>query len=301
MRRRLRFFAVISGLLASVAGGILISPLFRAASAQQNGAQLSAAAQRQIAALLAEKNSRSSAEKKLDSQLLYAIKARRGDPVTSGGEVRSLRTAEGIAKTDAQDRVLVDIKGDPAKQVIESIGKVGGEVVYANLRAGSVRARIPFNSLEALASVSAVKSVRPPAMPKTQRQLTGPRGARLNPTASAFRVSQPLQAGMLPDFHQRAMNIRTQLSSALARAGAATLNRSTVARELQGPVTNAGAVTSQGDRAHRAAEARNFFGVTGAGVKIGVLSDSVDFLARSIASGDLPPDVTVLPGQSGLP
>jgi subtilisin-like proprotein convertase family protein len=301
MRRRLRFFAAISGLLALVAGGILISPMFRAASAQQNGAQLSAAAQRQITALLAEKNSRSSAEKKFDSQLLYAIKARRGNPMTAGGEVHSLRTAEGVAKTDAQDRVLVDIKGYPAKEVIENIGKVDGEVVYANLRAGSVRARIPFNSLEALASVPAVKSVRPPAMPKTQRQMTSTRGTGLNPTASAFRVSQPLQAGTLLDFQQRAMNIRTQLSSALTRAGAATLNRSAVARELQGPVTNVGSVTSQGDTAHRAAEGRNFFGVTGAGVKIGVLSDSVDFLAQSIASGDLPPDVTVLPGQSGVP
>ena len=62
-----------------------------------------------------------------------------------------------------------------------------------------------------------------------------------------------------------------------------------------------GAATTQGEVAHRASEARNFFGVTGAGVNIGVLSDSVDFLAQSIASGDLPADVTVLPGQSGVP
>jgi subtilisin-like proprotein convertase family protein len=301
MRRRLRFFAAISLLLALAAGGLLISSLFRAASAQQNGAQLSAEAQRQIKALLNEKKSRSSAEKKLDSQLLYAMKARRGEPLTAGGEVRSLRTAEGIVKTDAQDRVLVDIKGYPAKEVIETIGKIGGEVVYANLRAGSVRARIPFDSLEAIAGVPAVKSVRPPAMPKTQRQLEGTRGARLNPTASPSRVSRSSPAGLTPDFRQRAMNIRTQLSSALTRAGAATLNGSAVTRGLQGPVANAGTVTSQGDTAHRVADGRNFFGNTGAGVKIGVLSDSVDFLAQSIASGDLPPDVTVLPGQSGVP
>ena len=68
-----------------------------------------------------------------------------------------------------------------------------------------------------------------------------------------------------------------------------------------GPVTNAGPTSSEGDTAHRAAEARNFFGVSGAGVSIGVLSDSVDFLAASQASGELPADVTVLPGQSGVP
>jgi uncharacterized repeat protein (TIGR01451 family) len=56
--------------------------------------------------------------------------------------------------------------------------------------------------------------------------------------------------------------------------------------------------TSEGDVAHRAAEARNFFGVNGAGVKICVLSDGVDSLAALQASGDLPA-VDVLPGEAG--
>jgi hypothetical protein len=55
---------------------------------------------------------------------------------------------------------------------------------------------------------------------------------------------------------------------------------------------------SQGDVAQRADTARATFGVTGAGVKICVLSDSVDKLAQVQATGDLPA-VTVLPGQSG--
>lgn len=60
-----------------------------------------------------------------------------------------------------------------------------------------------------------------------------------------------------------------------------------------------GSVNTQGDATHRAAQARSTFGVTGAGVKIGVISDSVRFLERSQASGDLP-NVTVIPGQSGI-
>ncbi len=59
--------------------------------------------------------------------------------------------------------------------------------------------------------------------------------------------------------------------------------------------------TSEGDVAHNAALARSTFGVNGAGVKIGVLSDSVDYLATVRKSGDLPA-VTVLqnaPGNSG--
>ena len=64
---------------------------------------------------------------------------------------------------------------------------------------------------------------------------------------------------------------------------------------------SAGAAATAGEVAHRVQDARHFFGVTGAGVKIGVLSDSVDYLEQSQASGDLPYDVTVLYGESGKP
>lgn len=59
--------------------------------------------------------------------------------------------------------------------------------------------------------------------------------------------------------------------------------------------------TSEGDVAHNAPLVRAK-GYTGAGVKVGVLSDSVDNLAAVQATGDLPPTVTVLedaPGNSG--
>lgn len=62
----------------------------------------------------------------------------------------------------------------------------------------------------------------------------------------------------------------------------------------------AGSVASEGDVTHRAAQARTQFDVNGSGVKIGVISDSVRFLERSQASGDLPANVTVIPGQSGI-
>src|SRR5262249_15997174 len=62
--------------------------------------------------------------------------------------------------------------------------------------------------------------------------------------------------------------------------------------------TNVGSVTSEGDVTHRADQARSKFGVTGRGVKVGVVSDSVDYMMYSQANGDLG-DVTVLPGQGG--
>jgi hypothetical protein len=61
--------------------------------------------------------------------------------------------------------------------------------------------------------------------------------------------------------------------------------------------TNTGSITGEGDVTHRAAATRNVFGVTGAGVNVGVMSDSVDFLAASQGLGDIGP-VTVLAGQT---
>ena len=59
--------------------------------------------------------------------------------------------------------------------------------------------------------------------------------------------------------------------------------------------------TSEGDVAHQADRARRQFGVDGTGIGIGVLSDGVDSLAARQASGDLPTNVTVLPGQARPP
>ena len=56
-------------------------------------------------------------------------------------------------------------------------------------------------------------------------------------------------------------------------------------------------VDSQGDYTHQANTARTTFGINGAGIKVGVLSTSVDYLTNSQIAGK----VTVLPGQSGEP
>lgn len=57
---------------------------------------------------------------------------------------------------------------------------------------------------------------------------------------------------------------------------------------------------TQGVTAHRVLTARNTLGLTGLGQKICVLSDSVDHLGNVQAAGDLPRDIEILAGQSGL-
>ena len=66
--------------------------------------------------------------------------------------------------------------------------------------------------------------------------------------------------------------------------------------------TNIGSLTSQGYISHRANNAVAL-GVTGAGVTVGVLSDSAtpSTVASLISTGDLPVGTTSLPGQDGAP
>jgi Proprotein convertase P-domain/Subtilase family len=300
MRRCLRFFPVILAAVALVASGL--TPILRQASAQQGNVQkggkqqptgatqLGPEALRQINALLAEKQSRTPEQRKVDSRLIQAMRAQRGEMMTSGSEVRTLRSARSIAqsamsasKTDSVAQVLVDIKAAVSKGLVVTIEDMGGQIKFASESAGVIRALVPLNLVETLASDQAVKTIRLAVNDATtHRRMTGANGA------AALKMN-----GSRPNLNRRAMNVRANLTSALTKFGARA--------GAQDPTTNAGTVSSAGDVAHNAAAARNFFGVSGTGVKIGVLSDSVDFLAQSVASGNLPADVTVLPGQSGVP
>lgn len=57
--------------------------------------------------------------------------------------------------------------------------------------------------------------------------------------------------------------------------------------------------TSEGDATHGGPTARAYYGTTGSGVKVCVMSDGVDSLTQVQSSGDLPAIVDVLPGQEG--
>jgi subtilisin family serine protease len=92
--------------------------------------------------------------------------------------------------------------------------------------------------------------------------------------------------------------IRAKIPLELVESLAAMTNVSSIQRARR-PQHFTGSVLSQGDFTHGAGLARTNFGVDGTGVKVGVLSDDVEFLANSQASGDLPAKLTILPDQSG--
>lgn len=178
----------------------------------------------QISALMQEKENRTPAQLKMDSQLVYALKTSRNETIATG--VVTLRTPVSV---DANGRVEVDIKGEIAQALGDFITQSGGVVVNSYPRFNSLRASFPLAAIESLAERGDVRFIR-------------------------YAYS---------------------------------------------PRTHVGSLNSEGDITQAASSARLNFGVNGAGVKVGVLSDSVDYMPGSQATGDLPANVTVLPGQAG--
>ena len=67
-------------------------------------------------------------------------------------------------------------------------------------------------------------------------------------------------------------------------------------RRIQAPAyafTRKGSVNTEGDQILRADQVRSLRGITGAGVRVGVISDGVDSLATAQGSGDLPGTIEI--------
>ena len=109
---------------------------------------------------MAEKAARSGSERRLDSQLLLELKRRRGHPVAQS--VPSLIT--GVEK-DANDMTLVDIKADLTGNLLARIEALGGTVESQHPNYRLCRARVPVESLEALATDPAIQYIRPAFKP----------------------------------------------------------------------------------------------------------------------------------------
>src|SRR5262245_5008553 len=126
MRHSIRFLVTTSVFAALGLACVLLFKFDHGAGAQQAPAQparqLSVAAHQQIHSILAEKSSRTPAQRKIGSQLLYAMREGRKETLTKGGEVHTMLSSAAIAKTakeDAKGLVDVDLKGRLGKQVIQ--------------------------------------------------------------------------------------------------------------------------------------------------------------------------------------
>ena len=188
-------------------------------SAKGDG-QISASALKQIGALEVEKTRRTPIQQKIDSQLLYADKMQRGEPLAEGVPTQRVNLDR-----DNQGRILVDIKAEVTQSLLKSIADLGGTVINSYPEYHAIQAGVPLSEIENLAGQKEVAFIKP------------------------------------------------------------------VVHSMQN------SVDSEGDYTHQANTARANFGVNGTGIKIGVISDSVDHLSGSQIDGL----VTVLPGQDGMP
>jgi hypothetical protein len=147
--------------------------------------EISQQAVEQIQALLQEKASRTPAQRKIGSHLLYARQRLRGKAIAPG--VPSLRSR---IRADATQRVLVDITAEVTSQVLDGIGRVGGEVVNSFPQYRAVRAWLPLDTLEEIADLPEVTSIRRAAEPFTQKVNTseGDVAHRANLARSSFGV-----------------------------------------------------------------------------------------------------------------
>ncbi len=181
----------------------------------------------QIGVLLQEKEARSSAQQKINSQLLYALRSTRGQVPVS---VAKIYAGAAAALVDGAGFAKVTIRGSVSVRLLKQIEALGGTVLYSSVRNQSIGANVPLSAVETLAANPDVRRIAP----------------------------------------------------------------------VPHVTTNVGALTSQGFISHKANQA-NAKGYTGAGVTVGVLSDSAEATASLIATGDLPAGTTIVEEIIGGP
>jgi Subtilase family len=176
-------------------------------------------------------------------------------------------------KPDKNGKVLVDIKAKVPANLLQKIKGAGGEVITNSEK--TIRAKLPMSQMESLAGNDNVTFIGPAVQARTQKSTSRVEEVMPQPKAISLASKELLRPNALPS--QRLPGVLTKLAQVgIADAGGAAINTG---------------IKSQGDVAHGADLARKTFGVTGAGVKIGVLSDSYNCRGGAqgdINSGDLP-------------
>jgi len=105
---------------------------------------------------LKEKESRTTAEQKIDSQLLIAIEQERGRRSDTPLEEVKLRR-------DSKNRVLVDVRVPVTKKILAALKNHGAKVISTSARDHSIIAYIALNRIESVAELKEVKFIMPAA------------------------------------------------------------------------------------------------------------------------------------------
>src|SRR6185369_16214584 len=155
-RRSPLFGILLLACLGMAVAGSGTGFLFWGASAegpapQNNKGELGANALKQIETLAAMKSSFSPAQKKIDSQLIFATKQETGEMAALG-----LDSLQVDVKRNADGKVLVDITANVTETLITLLRAHGGNIVAAFPNYRSVRAEIALSELESIAAFEGV-------------------------------------------------------------------------------------------------------------------------------------------------
>lgn len=115
----------------------------------------------QAVTISSEKESRTLEQAKIDSQLLYALKLRRGEPLPFS-DVESLKAS---IKVDNQGRTLVDVDATVSDELERQVRQFGGEIISSFKQYNAMRVNFPIEQLEKLAALKDIKFIRPAAVP----------------------------------------------------------------------------------------------------------------------------------------
>ena len=267
---------VIVGAALAVALGVTSSPTGLAARGAQQPPELNGITPEglaQIESLLREKETRTPAERKIDSQLLYAMRMQQGLPVAPG-----VQTLEVDIPYADDGHVIVDVSAKQlSANLLSQLNGYTREVKETGPT--TLQAHVALSQVEQIAAEPDVLFVQP-----QQGRYT----SRIGPP--------PSRDWTVPRASQRKAVLESLRTALAARTSQGQVEIPEAGTNVVG--TGAGAVTSQADITHRAAVFRGLTGFKGIGVKVGVLSDGVAHLAAAQATGDLG-GVTVLPGQTG--
>jgi hypothetical protein len=113
------------------------------------------------AAATSEKEQRSAAAQKIDSQLLYALYAKRGESAARG------TPTETTIEVDAEGRTPIDVRADVTPKLEQQVRALGGTIVSTSETHRSILTRFPLEKLEELASLPDVRFIRPAPRPVT--------------------------------------------------------------------------------------------------------------------------------------
>lgn len=103
-----------------------------------------------------EKGSRTPAQKKIDSQLLYAIYRKRGEAKAKGVPSGELRV-----RFDEKGRAIISIRARVTKTVLAKVKSLGGKIISSSETYDDILAHLSLEKLEKLAALPDVRAIMP--------------------------------------------------------------------------------------------------------------------------------------------